>query len=336
MAGLLIAALLFLQDDPPQDPNFNPFPGGPGGVVAPRDPKEEANELLKDLDHADRVMRDGAIARLAEIAKDNKGVGELAKSKLNNEKNEWLGKYRNARKDALANVRKGAGGDLSGKREQALGLLQAGDTKKMRPIVEEMWKATYPDTRSIDSDPKVQEVVNRLKECEDNLRKFGDAPKEDLNAKLRGLALEQDEDLIYASMPADAVGIMQANKGMKGSISEEEYRLTVLTNMYRVMMGRSALKINPALCRASRGHSKDMNDKKFFAHDSPIPGKRSPQDRARLEGTSCGAENIYMGGSSAEGAFWAWFESLGHHRNMMAPHRQIGIGCYNTYWTENF
>jgi uncharacterized protein YkwD len=338
MAGSVMWLVLsiFIQDDPPSDPNFNPFPGGAGGVVAPRDPREEANECMKDLDSTDRVMRDGAIARLVEIARDNKDVANMVKNKLNGQKNEWLGKYRNARKDALSSVRKAAGGDLSAKREQALQLLSAGDTKKMRPIVEEMWKATYPDTSSINSDAKVQEVVNRIKECEDSLKKFGENPKEDVNAKLRGIALEQDEELIYAAMPADAVSIMEANKGMKGSISEEEYRLTVLTNMYRVMMGRNALKINPQLCTAARGHSKDMKEKNFFAHDSPVPGKRTPQDRARLAGTSCGAENIYRGGTTAEGAFWAWFESLGHHRNMMAPHRQIGVGHHESFWTECF
>jgi uncharacterized protein YkwD len=304
--------------------------------MAPRDPREEAAECLKDLDHADRVMRDGAIARLETLAADNKDVAGMVKGKLNAQRNEWIGKYKNARSEALSKLRKGSGGDLSAKREQALGMLKAGDTKGMRPIVEEMWAATYPDTRAIDSDAKVQEVVNRLREIEDHLRKVGDAPKEDIAAKIRGAALEQDEEQFFASMPADAVGIMQANKAVKASLSEEEYRLTVLTNMYRVMMGRNALKINVALCRACRGHSKDMAEKGFFSHDSPIPGKRSPGDRARLEGTHCGAENIYCGGSKAEGAFWAWFESLGHHKNMMAPHRQIGIGCHGSHWTEGF
>jgi uncharacterized protein YkwD len=281
-------------------------------------------------------MRDGAVARLQELAKENKDIANTVRNKLGGEMNEWLGKYRGARKDALSNIKRAAGGDVGSKREQALQMLQAGDTKKMRPVVEEMWKATYPDTSAINSDPKVQEVVNRIKECESNLAKFGEPAKGGIDEKLRGIALDQDEELIFGAMPGDALSVMQANKAAKSALSEEEYRLTVLTNMYRVMMGKTALKINVALCRAARGHSKDMNDKKFFAHDSPVPGKRTPSDRARLEGTSCGAENIYMGGSKAEGAFWGWFESLGHHRNMMAPHRQIGIGCYGTYWTENF
>lgn len=348
MAGLRAAALLLAiplcllaQDDPqmpaqPQEPGFNPFPGGSGGVVAPRDPKEEAAECMKDLDSADRVMRDGAVARLVEMSKTSKDIAGLVRNKLTGEKNDWLGKYRNARKEALSSIKKSSGGDISGKREQALGMLKAGDTHKMRPIVEEMWKATYPDTKEIDANAKVQEVVNRVKECDDNLKKFGDADKEDLNAKLRGIALDQDEELIYAAMPADAVSIMQANKGMKSSLSDEEYRLIVVTNMYRVMMGKNALKLNTTLCQASRGHSKDMKEKGFFAHESPVPGKHSPQDRARQVGTSCSAENIYMGGTTGEGAFWAWFESLGHHKNMMADHRQIAIGCCGTYWTENF
>lgn len=346
MAGLRLATLLWAfplalgaQDDSqlppqPQEPGFNPFSGG--GVVAPRDPKEETAECMKDLDCADRVLRDGAIARLSEMSKASKDVANLVRTKLTGEKNDWIKKYRNVRREALSSIKGTWGVDISGKREQALGLLKAGDTQKMRPIVEEMWKATYPDTKVIDANAKVQKVVDRVKECNDNLRKFGDTDKEDLDAKLRGIALDQDEELIYAAMPAGAAGIMQVNNGMKAALSDEEYRLIVVINMYRVLMGRNALKLNTALCQASKGHSKDMKEKGFFAHDSPVPGKRTLQDRARQVGASCSAENIYMGGTTGEGAFWAWFGSPGHHQSMMADHRQIAIGSCGTYWTADF
>jgi len=74
-------------------------------------------------------------------------------------------------------------------------------------------------------------------------------------------------------------------------------------NLMRAIMGCKALKVDPKLCSASRMHSQDMKEKKFFAHESPLAGKKSPQDRARLHGTKAGGENIHYHSNSSRKSF---------------------------------
>lgn len=79
------------------------------------------------------------------------------------------------------------------------------------------------------------------------------------------------------------------------------------------------------MCDAGRGHSKDMKEKAFFAHESPVAGKETPWKRAALAGTKANAENIYMGSTRGVDAIQAWWYSPGHHANMMADHRKAGL-----------
>src|SRR5262245_41493567 len=37
-----------------------------------------------------------------------------------------------------------------------------------------------------------------------------------------------------------------------------------------------------------------------------------------------------------EDAFRGWYNSSGHHRNMLGGHQQIGVGRCNQLWTQNF
>ena len=104
-------------------------------------------------------------------------------------------------------------------------------------------------------------------------------------------------------------------------------------NRYRVLVGKSAVQIDLKLCNASRDHSKDMDEHEFFSHDSPLTGKRKFNDRAKLAGTSASAENIYRGNKLAEGPFWAWFKSAGHHKNMLREAGRAGVGIHEKTWT---
>jgi uncharacterized protein YkwD len=121
------------------------------------------------------------------------------------------------------------------------------------------------------------------------------------------------------------------------NLDSEEAQGVTLLNLIRVRSGLSALAIDVRLCNASRGHSKDMEEHGFFAHESPIEGKRTPGDRARLAGTRYSGENIFMGRTQAQAAIGAWWHSPGHHRNMMNPnHSVVGHGRHNRHWTQMF
>jgi len=151
--------------------------------------------------------------------------------------------------------------------------------------------------------------------------------------------LEEERAVAEKAPPYDreAVKVMEANKKLADKVPAEEARGVEVTNELRALLGLTALVLDPKLCEAGRGHSKDMVDKGFFAHESPVPGKKTPWDRAKLAGTSASAENIFAGSSDPASAVGAWFHSPGHHVNMLNPgHRRMGMGRHNGHWTQLF
>ena len=108
-------------------------------------------------------------------------------------------------------------------------------------------------------------------------------------------------------------------------------------NDLRIMCGLPPLAIDLKLCEAARLHSADMESHRFFSHQSPLPGKATPSDRARLAGTTASGENLYMGPAVTVDALRGWFLSPGYHRNMLreSTTRQ-GLGHSGKYWTQMF
>lgn len=107
-------------------------------------------------------------------------------------------------------------------------------------------------------------------------------------------------------------------------------------NEFRSLFALSPLRMEDKLSDAAVGHSKDMASMGFFAHQSPIPEKKSPGDRARLAGFkhAWSGENIFMGSSSPIAAYNAWFGSDGHRFIMFANGPNlIGIGPHGKHWT---
>jgi uncharacterized protein YkwD len=120
-------------------------------------------------------------------------------------------------------------------------------------------------------------------------------------------------------------------------VPEAEARGIEECNELRMLVGCRALVLDPKLCEAARDHSKDMQEKGFFAHESPVPGKKTPWDRARNFGTSASGENIFNGSSDPHAANMGWFYSPGHHKNMFNPGQvRIGLGCSGSHWTQMF
>jgi uncharacterized protein YkwD len=117
----------------------------------------------------------------------------------------------------------------------------------------------------------------------------------------------------------------QAAEGMQG------------LNQLRIVCGLAPLSVDLKLCQAAAEHSADMQSQQFFSHESPLPGKRTFQDRAAKAGTTASGENIYMGSVSASSAGKAWFLSPSHHKNMLSEqHRRQGLGHSGQYWTHLF
>ena len=143
-----------------------------------------------------------------------------------------------------------------------------------------------------------------------------------------------------AATPHKGRGAVSATRGrfaiQTTELDPEEAAGVLELNRIRVRAGLAADRLDLKLCDAGRGHSTDMVEHKFFAHDSPIPGKKSPSDRAAKAGTSGGAENIAAGQRNGHGAIRAWWYSPGHHRNMMGNHARTGLGRFQDHWTQMF
>lgn len=130
--------------------------------------------------------------------------------------------------------------------------------------------------------------------------------------------------------------VLSKNEQMKDEVPRAEFDGILEVNHWRIAAGLNALLIDPKLCEAARSHSKDMADLGFFAHDSPVEGKKTPWERAQKFGTSAHAENIAIN-NSPEGANQAWFHSPGHHKNMFSDnHTHIGLGIQGRHYTQLF
>jgi uncharacterized protein YkwD len=148
-----------------------------------------------------------------------------------------------------------------------------------------------------------------------------------------------DKTIAATTTPAEeAAGkVAEENEKIAPELSRDLIEGMDAVNAIRVMCGLGALVYDTKLCEAARGHSGDMQRLNFFAHVSPVPGKESFTDRAKLAGTTASGENIYKGSSSPKDAIKAWFLSPGHHKNMLGEgHKRQGLGRVGIYWTQEF
>jgi len=130
--------------------------------------------------------------------------------------------------------------------------------------------------------------------------------------------------------------ILIENADLAARLDPEEARGIRRMNRIRILAGLRPLRIDLRLCDAARDHSKDMVEKHFFAHESPVPGKKTPWDRAKRFGTTAHAENIAAGAATGAGAIQMWWHSPGHHKNMMGDHSRVGLGRFRKTWTQLF
>ena len=135
--------------------------------------------------------------------------------------------------------------------------------------------------------------------------------------------------------PADRQTVA-ANAGRARDLDPEEARGMVRLNLIRVLVGLPAQAIDPGLVAACRVHSRDMEERGFFAHESPVSGRETPWRRAEAAGTSASAENIFSGSEEGTAAIRSWWHSPGHHKNMLGRQSRTGLGRWKGFWTQLF
>jgi len=177
--------------------------------------------------------------------------------------------------------------------------------------------------------------------CAVALHNQSDAPASDGPKEIPSFEkyLQGEEEMaVRATAPMDAAtrATLDANARLAPQLDPEEARCILAMNLTRNLLGLSALAIDLKLCAAARDHSKDMKEKGFFAHESPVEGKKTPWDRAKRFGTSASGENIYAGSTNGNDANSAWFHSPGHHKNMLGGHKRVGVGRFEGHFTQLF
>lgn len=128
------------------------------------------------------------------------------------------------------------------------------------------------------------------------------------------------------------------NASLAGQMSPAEAENVRLLNTYREMLGTLPLEVDARLLQSARRHSKEMVEKGYFAHESPTPSEKTHANRMANAGYSSGySENIAAGSTGGGGVFWMWFDSPGHHQNMVhAGSKAMGVGAWASTWTQNF
>jgi hypothetical protein len=151
---------------------------------------------------------------------------------------------------------------------------------------------------------------------------------------VRNFALDEEEWEIIDSSAA----ILEYNEKIETSATRNEWEQVLITNQYRLMMGRKALAQNELILQAARSHSEWMTRTGVFSHFEDTDERRTPGDRMAQAGYDKGSgENIHAGAGSPMGAHNGWYHSSGHHRNMLAPsHTEMATGHVGRYWTQNF
>ncbi len=142
---------------------------------------------------------------------------------------------------------------------------------------------------------------------------------------------------LAAPMDPHTRDVLAVNARLAAQLQPEEARAVLALNLTRNLLGLSALAIDLRLCETARDHSADMQRLNFFAHESPVEGKKTPWDRAKRFGTTASGENIAMGYHDGKAVNMGWFHSPGHHKNMLGKgHTRVGMGQAGSYFTELF
>ena len=148
--------------------------------------------------------------------------------------------------------------------------------------------------------------------------------------------LEQQEKLISLMctyMPESARKSIEADLKQFTRMGFEEWHGFVHLNVVRMLLGLHPMRIDLKLSAAALDHSKDMDKHKFFDHQSPVAGKKTPWDRAARQGAKANGECIAAGMSDGPSAIRGWFFSPGHHVLIMSKSSRVGIGGYSRTWT---
>ena len=121
------------------------------------------------------------------------------------------------------------------------------------------------------------------------------------------------------------------------AMSRLERTAADLVNAERRARGLAPLTVSSDLSAKARIKSADMNQNRYFSHNSPTYG--SPFAMMKSLGISyrSAGENIAMHYRTADAVVRAWMASPSHRANILSTnYTTMGIGYVNGYWTQWF
>jgi uncharacterized protein YkwD len=124
-------------------------------------------------------------------------------------------------------------------------------------------------------------------------------------------------------------------------MTPSEMKYIELTNKERVSRGLSLLSVDPLLVQVGRQHSREMADKNYFSHTSPIQKLKTPMDRylaaekQRPSWALVGENLFYCSVVDIDRGHSAFMNREGHRDNILeSRYERMGVGIYVTHKGE--
>jgi uncharacterized protein YkwD len=117
----------------------------------------------------------------------------------------------------------------------------------------------------------------------------------------------------------------------------EQKQILDLTNIIRGRHQVQPVEWHEKAAEVAYGHSKEMFEKDYFSHTSPVSGDLA--DRLMNAGVlySQAGENIAANYIDAPATVEGWLNSEGHRKTMLnEDYTHLGIGVFHKHYTQNF
>ena len=221
------------------------------------------------------------------------------------------------------------------------------EVKKLARLNGRIRKVAQQDSKAFDQTVSgiamaMAEVARELRSLDEekpseNLPASAEAQNEALNDSFDGeVYLKTKEEIDLVRKEVALLDSTNRRNAESHWAKENQKDFARVLNSERTLFGISPLLLEERLSLACVGHSVDMANLGFFAHESPVKDKKTPWDRARLAKFQHRAmgENIFMGSSSHQAAYDAWFASDGHRFIMYGKGANLlGAGPHGRHWT---
>ncbi|QGJ69111.1 Hypothetical protein PBC10988_7770 [Planctomycetales bacterium 10988] len=316
--------------------------------------RQQAHQLISDFCQSGNTLQERE-ELLKQMQQMSEVVGDELLDYISEELNQQLQSYRSKFREQAASFQKTIQPDqesqINSLREKVIALsdreeLTEEEIKEVAdPARKTLTQWLIPDRQKVlDQSSSLssqrRELLSQGREMDQCLKAIKQSispPKESwLNRPSFEEYLISEEELAcweLLPLPSEDRETLKENVEKLKPLDYQELRALHYTNLLRGLLGLRLLRVDLKLCAASRYHSKQMNDRDYFDHISPVEGMKTPWERANKFGTTASGENIFRGLTDGIEVVEGWFDSPGHHRNMMGKHTRIGLGRSGEYFT---